>query len=362
MSKIHLNMNNQLTTKEILENYTNLINERCVNTILDNHYKKNKEKITDETNFVLKFNEYTLVLTNNYTLQHLKDLSKVYKLKVTGNKTELTKRIYSFLKLSNSIIKLQKIARGYILKKYIKYHGPAFYKREICNNSTDFMSMDPIEEIPYNQFFSFEDIDKFIYAFDILSFFNLVHKTEGAILNPYNRKPMHPSVMQNFRSLLRLSQVLKIETIIDLNDINDQISPTKSLEMRVVSLFQNINSLGNYSDMSWFTTLTRTKMLTFVRELVDIWNYRANLSIEVKRTICPPLGDPFGIYFYTNLLNTQNNEEIKEKIVEVLENIVNSGRDSGAKSLGAYYVLSALTLVNIEAANALPWLYEAVLY
>jgi hypothetical protein len=30
--------------------------------------------------------------------------------------------------------------------------------------------------------------------------------------------------------------------------------------------------------------------------------------------------------------------------------------------LGAYYILSALTLVSMQAADALPWLYESVLW
>ena len=30
-----------------------------------------------------------------------------------------------------------------------------------------------------------------------------------------------------------------------------------------------------------------------MRELADLWHYRANLSQEVKREICPPHGNPF---------------------------------------------------------------------
>jgi hypothetical protein len=45
-----------------------------------------------------------------------------------------------------------------------------------------------------------------------------------------------------------------------------------------------------------------------------------------------------------------------------LEKIVNTGVDRDSKSLGAYYVLSALTLVNTEAATSLPWLFQSVSY
>ena len=39
--------------------------------------------------------------------------------------------------------------------------------------------------------------------------------------------------------------------------------------------------------------LTNDKIITFIRELYDIWNYRANLSLQTQRLICPPIGRPF---------------------------------------------------------------------
>jgi len=45
-----------------------------------------------------------------------------------------------------------------------------------------------------------------------------------------------------------------------------------------------------------------------------------------------------------------------------LEKFVNSGIDRDSKSLGAYYVLGGLTLVNPSVATALPWLYQSVCY
>ena len=92
----------------------------------------------------------------------------------------------------------------------------------------------------------------------------------------------------------------------------------------------------------------------------DIWNYRAQLSIDVKRKICPPNGDPFrqinfqALHTELNLINT------KKSVLEVLEKMVNTGVDSDSKSLGAYYILGALTLVNDLAAISLPWLFQSV--
>lgn len=45
-----------------------------------------------------------------------------------------------------------------------------------------------------------------------------------------------------------------------------------------------------------------------------------------------------------------------------MEKFVNSGIDKDSKTLGAYYVLGALTLVSTEASTSLPWLYQSVNY
>ena len=42
-----------------------------------------------------------------------------------------------------------------------------------------------------------------------------------------------------------------------------------------------------------------------------------------------------------------------------MEKFVNSGINNDSKSLWAYYVLGALTLVNTEAATSIPWLFQS---
>ena len=40
--------------------------------------------------------------------------------------------------------------------------------------------------------------------------------------------------------------------------------------------------------------------------------------------------------------------------------MVKSGINHDSRALGAYYVLACLTLVNEDAATAMPWLYQSV--
>jgi hypothetical protein len=280
-------------------------------------------------------------------------------LKLSGSKKETITRIFCFLRLSSYAMKIQKIFRGRIQRRYNMLHGPALLKRDICTNKTDFFTMEDLSEISYTQFFSYKDIDDFVYGFDIISLYNLIQKSGKDVKNPYNRMIIPKKILQSVKTLLRLGKLLKIKIEIDIKDV---FTDKKTTELRILSLFQNIDSLGHYSSPLWFTSLSRANLIKFIREIGDIWNYRAQLSSEIKRTICPPNGDPFTTLNMTSVLTEPNLDNVKKEILIVLEKIVNNGIDRDSKALGAYYVLGALTLVSNDARTNIPWLYQSFSY
>jgi len=354
------NIENESTTVQNSSTYLNTLYDLLSKKIQPS---KKLEKIATDEVYVPKYDEAYFLLKYNYNISQLKLFAKEYKLKVSGNKTQLVSRIYVYLFLSYSAIKMQKRMRGTLQRKYNLYHGPAYKNRALCTNNIDFLSMSDIKEIPNEQFFSFKDDDGFIYGFDILSLYNLIYKCNGAVKNPFNMQPISTKTIENFRSLLRLSRVLKINISTQLSDISKEVSNKKSVELKALTIFQNIDALGNYSDSQWFLSLNRNQLIKFTRELVDIWCYRAPISMETKRAICPPLGNPFSKMPNYNFLQTIDNiDDVRKHILDILEKLVNSGIDKDSKCLGAYYVLGALTLVNSDAATSLPWLYQAVCY
>jgi hypothetical protein len=356
-------MDTVLVNKRIYSKNDNINNDYLLfleNRVSKNiNISKNLDKI-DEVEMIPNFTNYEVLLKYNYNIKQLKQIAKEHKLKLTGNKTQLVSRIYSYLYLSQLVIKIQKIMRGCLQRKYNDNHGPGFKNRSLCVNNFDFLSMDEVTTIENKQFFSFRDEDGFVYGFDILSLYNLIYKSNGAVKNPFNQQPISSKIIENFRSLLRLSKVLKIKISTELSDVTNNISDKKSVELRAVTLFQNINSLGNYSDVQWFLTLNRHQLIRFIRELLDIWQYRANITIEVKKAICYPSGNPFQrLPPFNNLQILENIDDLRKIILDIIEKFVTSGIDNDNKCLGAYYVLSAITLVNHDAATSLPWLYEA---
>ncbi len=356
-----------LTTNKnnILEYYLNLPIKNSTSYI----------KIVNDDFLSLKYSEYDKLLINNYNVTQLKNITKQHNLKISGNKEFLKKRLYNYLYFTYNIIVIQKNARLYTLKKYINIHGPAFFKRTLCSNDVDFCTLDDLITIPYNQFISFKDANNHVFGFDVLSLYNLflqfikynapmisITSNENLINveNPFNKQLMSYNVLTQLLEFIRLSNLLKIDITLKYDDLAI-LSDNKRLEMTVLTLFQRMDSLGNYTNVKWFMNLDKYGLIKFIRELMDIWNYRANLSQETKRDIAPPHGNPFyNGEINNNMLPQYHFNEIRKYGIYIIDLMINKGINQGACSLGSYYVLSALTLVSYEAAEALPWLYEAV--
>jgi hypothetical protein len=345
--------------ESLIEEYMNNITSKCEEKM---PIIKKTTKVSDEKLNIPTIKTYNELVYNNYNVTQLKVFAKHYKLKITGNKKQLLGRIYSYLYFSYYIIKIQKVFRRMLVTKYKMLHGPASLNRKMCTNADDFVSMEPVEEINFHQFISYQDSDNFIYGFDIISLHNLFLKSSDEIRNPYNRNKIPEFVFKNIRSLIRLGKILKISINLNFEDDTKKLSNEKTIELRALTLFQNIDALGNYSNANWFLSLTRNQLIKFTRELIDIWNYRAQLSNETKRHICPPIGDPFRSLSIQYIHVEENLWNVRKVILEVMEKFVNNGIDKDSKALGAYYVLGALTLVNSEAATSLPWLFQSVNY
>jgi len=261
------------------------------------------------------------------------------------------------------------------------------------------------------------------YGFDIASIYNLILSDNGVeneyglsrrniwneSNNPYNRNKIPHNVIRDILKIIKLDRILSRKRVLknnknkkmnnsvnnnnyeydnnnyvaenDNNNNNnnavmgsgmnialpqDVLTPHQRFRQHVLRLFQTINALGHYSDPEWFIALTYEQHITFLRELIDIWNYRAELSHQARRTIYPPYGDPFPHYvlgwvthqFYIYL----SPENIININLTVIERFISSAVSEGDRCLGSNFILCALTLVSIPAREALPWLYQSVMH
>jgi hypothetical protein len=340
--------------------------------------KEKKEKKMKENIVMPSYNDYALLKegNNKYSLLQLKEICRFHKQKLTGKKEQLAENLYNYLYKSKYALVIQKMWRKYYIKIYNKMRGPARLQRSICVNETDFYTMEPLANIPYLQFFSYCDDErkknKVVYGFDILSLFMLMkdeygHTDEEMLKNPYTREPFPDNVKDTLFNLLKASKRFDDKIIIKVEEVKPLVAPTQnireSIGIRTIAIFNDMNDLGNYTLSTWFSNLGHAQLVKFIRELYDIWTYRANLSDTVKREICPPYGSPFSTYLLnTTLLNGFPVDSIRLFVLELMEEFIRSGVNRDSRYLGTNYILCALTLVSNEAAEALPWLYQSVSY
>ncbi|NBO72178.1 MAG: hypothetical protein EBU66_16775 [Bacteroidetes bacterium] len=346
---------------------------------------KTAKPTEEETNIIIfKPNEYEKIKNTKYSVVELRTLCKFYGVKKSGTKQEMTTRLYTHLLQSHFIVRIQRIFRKYISMKYRKLCGPGYLHTADCINDTDFYTFDRLADINPTELFTYRDIDDKIYGFHIASIYHLIISSYPTILNPYNRKVITANIINKLYEKLIYGSLLGFRVSIKLDDSNndengatntDVVNPSgggggggmsreRQEELFVVDLFQHINTLGNYSDSEWFNTLQREELIRFIRNLHDIWNYRANLSQDTKERICPPVGNPFVIqhaHVNMNIITLLSDAEIRTLCVSVIDKMTRRGITREDQCLGAFYVLATLTIVNQNARNALPWLYEAVI-
>jgi len=360
----------------VMYNYLNHYNE-----IIDDHdmiklnvntkAKKRicKKKETDaEPMRIPACADHDVFMQHEYKVQELKEICKHHGIKCGGTKQELKLRIHSHLIQSHFIPRIQRLVRRSFCKMHARISGPAYYDRSLCVNDTDFYSMEPVSDIPRNQFISVKDDGGVVYGFDMVSL-NTYYMSEWKngnvkhdvpLSNPYNRMPLPLTIRHQMLRKICLTRILGVKCTIETEP-----EPVQSVQQQddqlLFLVFQQINSHGHYADSAWFGELNGIQIMRFMRELADIWNYRAQIMIHVKQDICPPNGDPFR-YVDLRMDGYAHSEAIKHAGIQIMNTLVTSGNTRDSRGLGAYYVLSALTLVSQSARNAMPWLYESVMY
>jgi hypothetical protein len=333
--------------------------------------------------------EHEKMKNSKFSLAELRTLCTYYSIKKSGTKPELTQRIYTHLKQSYYIVRIQRNFRNYISSKYRILGGPGYLHTSNCVNDTDFYTFDKLSDIKPTELFTYRDNDNKVYGFHIASIFHLIISSYPNITNPYNRKLIPAGIINNLYEKLIYGSLLGFRVSVKLDDNDEEESTTsqttsgtgsgtsavgggsgtgltreKQEELFIVDLFQHINTLGNYSDSEWFITLQRADLIRFIRNVHDIWYYRANLSQEMKERICPPNGNPFmlnNVHVNLNVITLLTDPEIRTICVSIIDRMVRRGVSREDQCLGAFYVLATLTIVSQDARNALPWLYEAVM-
>lgn len=240
----------------------------------------------------------------------------------------------------------------------IHFHGPAYFSREICVNTEDFFNSDSVKDISGSQFFSYRDIsDGLVYGFDIRSFNMLIEKSiekHETPKNPYTRSTIPSRSLNSSKNLVQWLVTRKLDvrwfpTV--------PITSEQAWRMKIVEIFVIMEELQYGADPEWFITLSIGKQKEFYMHLLDIWSHRAGLSTVDRSRIVPGVENLF--HWGPNRISAINLiSSIRNINISIMKRLVLSAVDRSDRILGSMYILTALTQVSAQAADAFPWLYE----
>ena len=319
------------------------------------------------TEHILSWDEYfdKNIDLNKMKVDALKRIAKHNGLYVSGTKPILVDRIANLFNKTRKTVILQAIYRGCSTRKLLQLRGGGLTKRERkkCVNDTDFFTLDSIYDVAVQNFFSYTDGAGFTYGFDLHSLKTMMKKN-GVMTNPYNREKFNDTVVTNINKLFRHCS-LDETTDSENSTVFDRIKArrNKPVQIRIRELFCEIDSLGNYTKSEWFSALNQYEYQGFFRNIYEIWSFRANMSSTTKGNICPYF-NPFrnGLARFGSDINVLNIDDLRLVCLTIMENLIYTGMDDEFRKLGALHVLSALTLVSIPAKDAMPWLYESLVF
>ena len=325
----------------------------------------NTENHNTITYFLLSSKDSKDICLSNYKKKDLVKILNYFNIKLLGSKEKilivLNKHVNSIKKYLihyKKIIIIQRTYRNYKTRKMVKLQRPIIYNKNLSINKEDFLSFDKIIDIPDNLIFSYIDKDKYIYAFHIKSIYELLKETD---LNPYNRIKIPIFIKEKVKIHYKKSFEIILKE--DKKELIEFKGKTKNLKLKtrqdIIEIFQLMDELDQYTNPEWFIDLDKNKLILFYKELEDIWNYRLNLTKEMKIEIIPPDGNLF--LFTPKYVSKLNDLYLIRKIcIDVMKKLITKSHNRSNKVNGCMYILLALVMVNKNAAQSLPIYYNMI--
>lgn len=257
----------------------------------------------------------------------------------SGNESESEKRAST---------RIQSVFRGWNIRR-----------RSKPNNVEDCGTLENLLEIPIEYYIQYQDAtDKLWYGFDIRTLESILESKHP--VNPYNTKDLKPN------NKLMANYAHKKSFILDskrkMSHDSPKLTESQRFSQFVVRVFQKFDELGQYTDTEWFTTLSIEQLKHFYHLANDMFDYRAQLSDEMKKNIVKN-----GLIFHNFKSTLSKFRNVHTRILQVeilreMERVIDEAVDKEFKILGMNLILSALVEVSHRASLALPHLVQSTFF
>jgi len=113
----------------------------------------------------------------------------------------------------NHAILLQKVWRGYFMRKRLKLAGEGVLNRKECHNTEELVTLDEKNKVHPLNYFSFREADK-LWWFDVRSMYQIL-KHSAIPANPYTRQALSIETRRRLRDVCRIRKKLGLENYHD---------------------------------------------------------------------------------------------------------------------------------------------------
>jgi len=314
-------------------------------------------------------------------------------LKLAGKKRDLLELVAKYNKRAKCVPRLQALFRGAIVRRWLTNKN---YKS--CINDTDFYTMDPLCEIPWEEYYCHVDSSGRRFGFSIASLLTLFGKKNGlSVENPYNREEIPLKSLVRFwrintlmcpsmkKQRVLMNRIKEMEfvikrvsrrpppppvrreqpqpTSIDVDPQEYQIRVAEIIETlnlvdalplstRIEELFIQFDYLGNYTQSSWFNNLQPHQVRQLYLRILEAWN-RVNTR---QRTLTCMIQDPFrNLFLPTQIFDV---DAARLTCVRLMESLTYTGFKPIDQQFGVNLILCSLTFVSQDAWVSMRHLYD----
>jgi hypothetical protein len=253
---------------------------------------------------------------------------------------------------AKDIHKIATIQQAYQLRKEKTINhlrGEGFLDKSLSNNDTDFFTYETSDEINDKYYFSYTDEKGFVWFFDIRSFNKLIEFKQA---NPYTMSIIPKSTVRRSKLLTKKLKLGVSDEVVDQNQL--QVSRKQMIKQKCTDLFCDIDTSGYYCQPIWFMNLNIHLLKKLYRNLEDLWNFRLQITNEIKSRISPPNG----LVFTTRVSDVNhylNRDNIRDLILNEVMKFKNAESFEDRK-LGYMYFIIGMGAVSRECCETHPWL------
>lgn len=355
------------------ENYINAPDTHTNTNTNMNKVHKIKIKRNTIVNFIIPtMNELKTASLKSYKLTELKQIGKFYRLSNYSKlkKADLIASLERLVKMEYFTVFIQKNIRRFNIQRFLDNKSPSktwlpSKRKRLCKNDSDFYTLEAVEDIPLKQYICYVDENDCYWGFNMISLYNYfkhqyaISRSKNNINNPYTNLPFSNTFMDNFKHHIFVSEKYGFNIDLKISNGNeaDDIANAQRLQDMLYNNIGIIEQHGYLLRGEWISSLSKERLIKFLYELNDIWEYRSQIDRATRRQICYPSGTPFGSLQSINVLNGENYEHVFKMALLVIQNFIAKGVTYSDCETGILYVLSALSLVSHDFANAYPWIY-----